>query len=151
MIVPSPGSTVSELIAGLAPPVSGGGVASAGGAAVAVSTAAGVSTGAGAAGSSLPPQALNARAAITHARARGSSRTVEPRTAGGHLDRPQQVAQEARLGVGLLGMPHCGVHRAAAIVAVAPGQRTRLVEAGEHVRSRWRAELVPLVAAFPWV
>src|SRR6185436_12621331 len=46
-------------------------------------------------------------------------------------------------------MTHRGVHRAAAIVAVAPGQRTRLVEAGEQVRCGCGAELVPLVGALP--
>ena len=67
--------------------------------------------------------------------------------AGGHLDRPAQVREEARLGEGRPCMTHRRVHRAAAIVAVAPRQRTRLVERGQHVDAPARvgAELVPLV------
>src|SRR5688572_14267496 len=156
MIVPSPGSTVTELIAGLAPlllpPSSvGGALVSAGGAVcsgTAVSLAGGCSATGGSASS--PPQPARTSTAITHARASTRSlRTGEPHPSRRHLDRSEEMLDELRLGVGLLRMTHCGVHRAAAIVAVAPGQRTRLVELGEHVGVRLRAELVPLVGTRP--
>src|SRR4051812_33026399 len=136
MIVPSAGSTVTALIAGLEPrPGGGGGAAGSVAVGASVATCVGTLVGAVAACSLSPPHDAKASAAaITLARARGSSRTGEPRAAGGHLDRTQQVAQEARLGVGILGMAHCGVHRAAAIVAVAPRERTRRVQRREHVR-----------------
>src|SRR4051794_38441265 len=48
-------------------------------------------------------------------------------------------------------MTHRRVHRAAAIVVVAPGERTRLAQGRQHMHAAaWvRAELVPLVAARP--
>ncbi len=46
-------------------------------------------------------------------------------------------------------MTHRCVHRAAAIVAVTPRQRTRLVELRQDVGGGGRAELVPLVGARP--
>src|SRR4051794_11471330 len=121
MIVPSPGSTLIELIAGLPVPrpVDGGGAATVG--AVVGAGVAGVA--AGGAGS-LPHPASATAATSPSARSR---RTVEPRAARGHLDRPEQVHEVARLGERRLRMPHRRVHRPAAIVVMAPGQGARRV------------------------
>src|SRR3954469_4244921 len=104
MIVPSPGSTVSELIAGLPvpPPVDGGG-----------SATVGAVVGAGAAGGgagSLPHPASSTTSTSA------LRRTGEPRAPGRHLDRAEQVRQIERLGEGRLRMSHRRVHRAPAIV-----------------------------------
>src|SRR3954447_12651755 len=99
MIVPSPGSMVIELIAGLAPsPTAGGGSGvapavvgasvAAGGASVSVAVVAGSSSG------FAEPQPARISAASTAAALR---RTAEPRVPSGHLDRAEQVCEVLRL------------------------------------------------------